>query len=233
MDMQEKAITMLEAQQAKVKPHSPQWMVGEQLKDICRREPASAELIAQDLDDPAMSIVEAEKKIKARADKNKQGNFACVTPAEAEEEARILLEWIQGYPVTYPVVFDWERQDYDNSRTQGAGGNTVTACALAFGRVISEAGYIPMTYGSPSKIYGGGLALEYLQDYPAFWLAHYTKDTVPTQFRHRYDIWQYSSSGQVNGIEGNVDLNICFTDWSGQGQEDPVDPSRPPAWLGG
>ena len=48
MDMQEKAITMLEAQQAKVKPHSPQWMVGEQLKDICRMEPKSAELIAQE-----------------------------------------------------------------------------------------------------------------------------------------------------------------------------------------
>ena len=55
MDMQEKAITMLEAQQAKVKPHSPQWMVGEQLKDICRMEPKSAELIAQDLTTERMS----------------------------------------------------------------------------------------------------------------------------------------------------------------------------------
>lgn len=156
-----------------------------------------------------------------------------LTPTEAEEEARQVLEWIQDYPVTYPIVFDWEEQDREGSRSRNTDGNTVTACALAFCRVIQEAGYTPMTYGSPSKIYSGGLALEYLQDYPAFWLAHYTKDTVPTQFRHRYDIWQYSSSGQVNGIEGNVDLNICFTDWSGQGQEDPVDPSRPPAWLGG
>ena len=143
-----------------------------------------------------------------------------ITPAEAEEEARILLEWIQGYPVTYPVVFDWERQDYDNSRTQGAGGNTVTACALAFCRVISEAGYIPMTYGSPSKVYGERLLLDRLQDYPAFWLAHYTKDTAPTSFRYHYNMWQYSSTGRVDGIEGNVDLNICLTDWpswSGQG----------------
>lgn len=88
MSVIETALAALEAQQAKVKDRSPQWMVAEQLKDICRREPASAELIAQDLDDPAMSIVEAEKKIKARADKNKQGNFACVNPAEAEEILR-------------------------------------------------------------------------------------------------------------------------------------------------
>ena len=137
-----------------------------------------------------------------------------VTPEEAEEEARILLEWIEGYPITYPVVFDWERQDHDNSRTQGADGNTVTACALAFCKVISEAGYIPMTYGSPTKIYKERLLLDRLQDYPAFWLAHYTKDTVPTSFRYHYSMWQYSSTGRVDGIEGNVDLNICLTDWS-------------------
>ena len=85
-----KAIAAIEAQQEKVKPRSPQWMVGEQLKDICRREPASAELIAQDLKQPAMSITEAEKKIKAYADKHRTGNFSCVTLSEAE---RILREF--------------------------------------------------------------------------------------------------------------------------------------------
>ncbi len=142
-----------------------------------------------------------------------------LTPAEAEEEARQVLEWIKDYKVTYPIVFDWEEQDKDNSRTRNTDGNTVTACALAFCKVIKEAGYTPMTYGSPSKIYEGGLALEYLQDYPAFWLAHYTKETLPTSFRYRYDIWQYSSSGTVDGIEGNVDLNIALTvywRWSSQ-----------------
>ena len=78
------AIRAIEEQQKKVKERSAPWMVGEQLKDICRREPASAELICQDLQVEAMSIVEAEKKIKAYADKHKTGNFACVTPAEAE-----------------------------------------------------------------------------------------------------------------------------------------------------
>ena len=137
-----------------------------------------------------------------------------LTPAEAEEEAYQLLEWMEPYHVTYPVVFDWEEQDKEDSRTQGCDGNTVTACALAFCKVIEDAGYIPMTYGSPRKVYNGGLALEYLQDYP-FWLAHYTIDTAPTSFRYHYSMWQYSSSGAVDGIEGRVDLNICLVpDWA-------------------
>lgn len=84
----EQAKRKLEIQQAKVKPRSPQWMVGEQLKDICCMEPKSAELIAQDLEKEAMSITEAEKKLKAFADKHKTGSFSCVTPAEAENILR-------------------------------------------------------------------------------------------------------------------------------------------------
>ena len=86
----ERAIALLEEQQSKVKELSPQWMVGEQLKDICRREPQSAELIAQDLENDAMSITEAEKRIKSFADGHKTGNFSCVIPAEAD---RILREF--------------------------------------------------------------------------------------------------------------------------------------------
>lgn len=88
--MIEKTIAMLEEQQSKVKQYTAPWMVAEQLKDICREEPASAELIAQDLENENMSIVEAEKKIKAFADKHKTGNFSCVPPAEAD---RILREF--------------------------------------------------------------------------------------------------------------------------------------------
>ncbi len=89
-EVQIKAIQAIEEQQGKVKEHSPQWMVGEQLKDICRREPRSAELIVQDLQVKEMGIVNAEKKIKAFANGHKTGNFACVTPVESD---RILREF--------------------------------------------------------------------------------------------------------------------------------------------
>ena len=84
------AIERLRSQQSKVKERSPQWMVAEQLMDLCRAEPTCAEIIAQDLEVEAMSIIEAEKKIKAFADSHKSGGFSCVTPAEAD---RILREF--------------------------------------------------------------------------------------------------------------------------------------------
>lgn len=64
------------------------WMVGEQLKDICSREPDSAKLVAEDLENKDMSLANAEKKIKAYADKHRKGNFACVPPNVAEKILR-------------------------------------------------------------------------------------------------------------------------------------------------
>ncbi|MDE6590274.1 MAG: hypothetical protein K2K53_08060 [Oscillospiraceae bacterium] len=93
--IQEQAIQAIEAQQKKVPARSAPWMVGEQLKDICRLEPLSAELIAQDLQNQAMGISQAEKKIKAFADGHKTESFSCVTPIEAN---RILREFY-GLPL--------------------------------------------------------------------------------------------------------------------------------------
>jgi hypothetical protein len=78
----------IEAQQSKFKEGSPQWCVGEQLKEICRNEPHSAELVDKDLENEEMSIGKAEKKIKAWADRHKTGNFSFVSPQKAEEIIR-------------------------------------------------------------------------------------------------------------------------------------------------
>ena len=86
--MVHEAMDKLRAQQSKVKERSAPWMVAEQLMDICRREPESAALIAQDLDNPEMGIVQAERKIKAFADQHRVGNFSGVTGAEAEDILR-------------------------------------------------------------------------------------------------------------------------------------------------
>lgn len=77
----------IEAQQ-KGKENTVPWMVGEQLKDICRREPLAAELVEKDLDVKEMSLVECEKKIKAYADSHKKGSCAVVPPNVAEKIIR-------------------------------------------------------------------------------------------------------------------------------------------------
>lgn len=91
--MTDRAIELLEEQQRKVKERSAPWMVAEQLKDICRREPHSAEILAQDLENASMSITEAEKKIKAFADGHRSGGFACVTCVTPGEADAILREF--------------------------------------------------------------------------------------------------------------------------------------------
>lgn len=77
----------IEAQQ-KGKENTAPWMVGEQLKDICRSDPKCAELVDQDLDNASMSIVEAEKKIKVWADKHKKNGCAVVPPNVADKIIR-------------------------------------------------------------------------------------------------------------------------------------------------
>ena len=76
----------IEAQQAQAKQYSPQWGVGEQLKDICRAEPRSAKLIEEDID--TITIFTIEKQIKAWADAHKNGNGAFVPPTVADEIIR-------------------------------------------------------------------------------------------------------------------------------------------------
>lgn len=64
----EQAVTLIEAQQAALNPYDPAFMVGEQLKEMCRRIPGAAELIAQDVEREGMRLVDAEGMIRKRAD---------------------------------------------------------------------------------------------------------------------------------------------------------------------
>ncbi len=101
--MIEMAIGKITAQQPS--DHTAVWMVGEQLKDMCRRSVQDAELLCRDLDVKAMSLVEAEKQIKAFADKHKTGNFACVTPEQSEGILRKFYGLSDGKAhVATPVV---------------------------------------------------------------------------------------------------------------------------------
>ena len=81
---------MIEAQQKGLEDTTV-FMVGEQLKDICRADPACAEIVAADLQQEAMSIANCEKKIKAIADelsKNKRLQSVGVSPDTAEKIIR-------------------------------------------------------------------------------------------------------------------------------------------------
>lgn len=129
-----------------------------------------------------------------------------VNAAEAEEEADFLLDLISGYDVTLPVMFDWEHIGNGTpARTDSVSGETLTECALAFCEKVAGAGYSSGVYFYPNLGY-----LEYDLGQLAgltFWLSE--PGNAPS-FWYAHEMWQYSYSGRVAGIEGEADLNMYF-----------------------
>lgn len=125
---------------------------------------------------------------------------------EALEEADFVLERIGAYDITLPVVYDWEYVS-EEARTANVDPRTLTDCYLAFCGKVEEAGYTPMPYFNSHQS-RKMMYLTELEQYP-FWLALYSdRMTYP----YRIEMWQYTDSGKVPGIEGSVDLNLMFTD---------------------
>ena len=123
---------------------------------------------------------------------------------EAVEEADYVLEKIREHHVEYPIAFDMEdASDHDRIRDMTA--EDCTRVAVAFARRIREAGYEPIIYGSASWL-ESRIFMEEIQDICGFWVASYNTSRLP--MIHDYKIWQYSSQGEVPGIDGIVDLNI-------------------------
>lgn len=125
-----------------------------------------------------------------------------VTVAEAREEAAFVLQLLNKNQLDMPVVYDWEYVSGD-ARTANMDSRTLTDCAIAFCEAVEEAGYTPMVYFN-ANLAQNLLLLEELTDY-GFWLAMYADQM---EFPHRVDLWQYTQTGTVPGIEGNVDLNL-------------------------
>ena len=127
-----------------------------------------------------------------------------ITPEEAAEEARWCLSFLDQTELELPVVYDWEWVGGD-ARTANMDRETLTDCANAFCQTIEEAGYRSMLYFN-SHISRDLLDLQQLREYP-FWFAQY-RDAM--DYEYRVDFWQYTETGTVPGIRGNVDINLMF-----------------------
>lgn len=127
-----------------------------------------------------------------------------VNEVEAVEEASAVLQLIREYNLDYPVFID----------TEGAGGNgradnldveTRTRVCEAFCRTIANAGYTAGVYASRNW-YNHYLYANQLDNY-CIWLAEYRSAPL---YQGYYQMWQYTSKGSVDGIEGNVDMNVSY-----------------------
>ncbi len=128
-----------------------------------------------------------------------------VSEREAIEEADYVLENIRGYQVDLPIVIDVEESASSDSRTKDLTQEERTDIVLAFCNRIKEAGHEVMIYGNLKSMMIM-MDMERLEGYDK-WFAYYK---YPLRFPYKMRMWQYTSSGKVNGIKGGVDMNIAF-----------------------
>lgn len=120
----------------------------------------------------------------------------------AKSEAKHVLRLLEPYKgkLSYPVYYDLEEAGTEKGAVERA---------IVFGDIIEKAGYWCGIYASQYwwKTHLKGKLNRFTK-----WVAKYS-DTPPSGISGTYDIWQYSSTGTVQGIEGNVDMNICYRDF--------------------
>ncbi len=129
-----------------------------------------------------------------------------ITREEAVEEARRAIEIVSPYAQGIPIVIDVEYVPSDDARMDELTPEERTDVILAFCDEVSAQGYIPMLYYN-TEMGGLGVENERLEGITK-WYAWYSE--VP-YYPYKYDIWQYSDKGKVDGIKGNVDQNISFS----------------------
>ena len=122
--------------------------------------------------------------------------------AAAKQEAEVFLQVIDGYQFEYPLVFDIEDQVHVNMTKE-----QVSAIIEAFCQTVEAKGYYISVYSYASflntKVYQS-----VLEKYD-IWVAHFNT-SAPAYSLSSYGMWQYSSTGSVPGIAGDVDLDYGY-----------------------
>ena len=111
-----------------------------------------------------------------------------INPREAVEEANMTLRVLDGIPLEYPIF--------------------IADIVIAFCETVQNSGYRAGVYASQNylKAY-----IDYHSvDQYTVWLASYTANNKLPKFYERYDIWQFTDRGRVNGIRSDVDMNAIY-----------------------
>lgn len=132
------------------------------------------------------------------------------TVEEAEADADTLIKWLEGKNFQYPVYCDME-----DSVQLGAGMTTAlrTEMILAFLKKLNDAGYYTGVYAN-ANWFNNYLDEAALAQKHETWLAAWPDTKEPTKdYSSRCGLWQYTDQGKVDGINGNVDLDVAYKDY--------------------
>ncbi len=138
-----------------------------------------------------------------------------VSAEEAREEAVWTANAIAGYKISYPVVYDCEGFNSASSRMYSLTASQRTDNAIAFLDYIKNAGYEGMFYGAKNDLQNISVwETSRIEASFKVWVAQYTTPAYPqTQkpdYKGRYDMWQYTNRGTVDGVEGNCDMILSY-----------------------
>ena len=129
-----------------------------------------------------------------------------VNEEEAREEADFCIENLGEYSTALPIAIDVEESaNLSKSRTKDLSMEQRTLNVIAFCERIREKGYEPIIYGNLKSLMIM-MDISCLEDYDK-WFAYYH---YPLRFPYKIKMWQYSATRKVDGIEGDVDLNLMF-----------------------
>lgn len=130
---------------------------------------------------------------------------SAINEKEIAEEADFVLEHVQLYNITLPLVLDMEIITPD-CRMVNLSPKERTDLVLIFKEKVEKAGYIPMFYCNSIPRMMSFVELERMENLEK-WIAEYR---FKPYFRYDFAVWQYSCTGKVKGIEGDVDLDLAF-----------------------
>jgi len=131
-----------------------------------------------------------------------------ISMTEAVEEANFVVAAISKYKITYPVVCDLEEIENDVARTDTLTTTEVTQYAKEFCDTVKAYGYHPMIYAEKDYLIER-LDLSKLSSYD-IWLA---QESERPNYPYMFTLWQYSKVGVIDGIAGDVDLNLSFVNY--------------------
>lgn len=154
-----------------------------------------------------------EEYIKGAIKENIDVGIYWFSYAISEEKAKLeaikCMEVIKPYKdkIVYPVFYDFEQDSVRYAKEKGVNINKTkaTGFAYAFLKQIQKGGYLPGLYTNinfSNNYYSNNIQREY-----DIWIAQYN---LRTTYSEPYVMWQYSDSGRISGISGDVDLNYCY-----------------------
>ncbi len=131
-----------------------------------------------------------------------------ITEEEVVEEANFTVGALMNYGVTYPVAIDIEWIEDDKARTDDLTAMERTELALKFCETVKAFGYTPMIYANRDMLIAG-MHPDLFEDYEV-WLSDDYEPEDGTDYPYTFSMWQYSKKGKVDGITGDVDVNLRF-----------------------